>query len=371
MTTYVEIHAIQNVPPANINRDDTGAPKTATYGGVLRGRVSSQSWKRAMRQDFNARLDPGSVGRRSKQVAALIMKAVVSRRADLEPRAEDLAVLAMKAAGLDPKKPKKSEKNPEPIHEMGYLMFVSQQQVDAVADAIVAHADAGDDKAITAALKQADVKKLLDTQHSIDIALFGRMVADAPDLNVDAACQVAHAIGVHEVVPEYDYFTAVDDVVEEAEETGAGMIGTIEFSSSTFYRYAAVNLDQLKVNLGDDVAVREAVETFIRSFVEAMPSGKQNTFAHGTRPSAVLVTVGQGAPASLVGAFEEPIKDSAGHVKAAVEALGAHAREVFETWRRPSTVLVCGLPAVVAPLAALGEQVGLSELATRAAGGTA
>ncbi|GAB3622655.1 type I-E CRISPR-associated protein Cas7/Cse4/CasC [Mariniluteicoccus endophyticus] len=363
MTTYLEIHAIQNVPPANMNRDDTGAPKTATYGGVVRGRVSSQSWKRAMREAFNRDLDPMDVGRRSKQVVRLMMDAIVRRRPELEERAEALATAAFEVAKL---KPSKAKKGDAAVAEMGYLLFLSQRQIEAVADVIVANADAGDDKALRAALTAAKVRDLFDTQHSVDIALFGRMVADAPDLNVDAACQVAHALGVHEVVPEYDYFTAVDDVVREAEETGAGMIGTVEFFSSTFYRYAVVNLDQLQTNLGDDKAVGLALQAFVKAFVESMPTGKQNTFANGTRPSAVMVTIGSGQPASLVGAFEEPVKDSAGHVAQAINRLAEHAEGVFSTWRRPETVLVCGLPAQVGKLAELGDVVSFDELVARA-----
>lgn len=360
MKTFVEIHAIQNIPPANVNRDDTGAPKTATYGGVLRGRVSSQSWKIAMRRDFNERVDPKDVGVRSKQVVKLLMDAVVDRNPELADQAEALAVAALEVAGFKPARKKKGEGLPE----LGYLMFVSRSQIDSVADAIVENADA--DK-IKDALKAANVKGLLDADHSIDMALFGRMVADAPDLNVDAACQVAHAIGVHEVVPEYDYYTAVDDVVRDAEEVGAGMIGTVEFYSSTFYRYAALNLDQLALNLGNPGAVRLAIQEFVRAFVQSMPSGKQNTFGNGTRPSAVLVTVGSGQPVNLVGAFEEPVKGNPGYVKPAVAALAAHAKDVFDTWRRPEQVFVCALAGDVGDLARLGEQVSFADLMSRTA----
>lgn len=364
MTSYIELHAIQNVPPANLNRDDTGAPKTAMYGGVLRGRVSSQSWKRAMREHFNHRLEPTKVGRRSKHVVELIAKAVVSQDANLSDRAEDLATVALKSADFKPAKPKKNDAESEAA-QLGYLLFVSQQQIDAAATAIVQNADAGDEKALTAAFKAAGMKKFLDSDHSVDIALFGRMVADAPDLNVDAACQVAHALGVHEVVPEYDYFTAVDDVTMEAEEAGAGMIGTVEFYSATFYRYAALNVDQLRKNLGDDTAARMAISAFVEAFVEAMPSGKQNTFANGTRPAAVMATVASGQPASLVGAFEEPVKDAAGHVRPSIEALAEHANEVFSTWRRPEQVLVCGLSSHLGSLADVGEVVPFADLAQR------
>ncbi|NNG20976.1 type I-E CRISPR-associated protein Cas7/Cse4/CasC [Naumannella sp. ID2617S] len=361
MTTYLEIHAIQDVPPANINRDDTGSPKTATYGGVVRGRVSSQSWKRAMRRDFNLQHDPKDVGVRSKRVVSLLAEAVVERAPGLKDRAEDLATAALESAGF---KPAKKSKKDEAAAELGYLLFISRHQIEAVADVIVASADAPD---LKAAFKAAKVKDLLDAEHSIDIALFGRMVADAPDLNVDAACQVAHALGVHEVTPEFDYFTAVDDVTEAAEEAGAGMIGTVEFYSSTFYRYAVVNIDRLRENLGDEDAVDRAIKAFVKAFVESMPTGKQNTFANGTRPAVVMVTVGEGQPASLVGAFEEPVKDALGYVKPAVQALTSHATHVFDTWRRPETVLVCGLPDARAEMNGLGEAVAFDELVERAA----
>lgn len=367
MTTYVEIHALQNVPPANINRDDTGAPKTATYGGVLRGRVSSQAWKRAMRKHFNDKLDPKQVGVRSKQVVKLLVDAIVARDAGLADRAESLAVMALDIAKIKTAKPKAKSGEAEKVAEMGYLMFISRSQVEAVADAVVANAGAGDDKAVRAALTAAKVRDLLDSEHSVDMALFGRMVADAPDLNVDAACQVAHALGVHEVVPEFDYYTAVDDVSAEAEESGAGMIGTVEFASSTFYRYAAINVDQLSRNLGDATAVQMAIEAFVRAFVESMPTGKQNTFANGTRPTVVMATIAQGQPTSLVGAFEAAVKAQDGHVGVAVAKLAVYAREVFDTWRKPERVLVCGLPSQLGDLAALGDTVSFDELATEAA----
>lgn len=361
MKNFVEIHAIQSVPPANINRDDTGAPKTATYGGAVRGRVSSQAWKRAMRRQFNDRLDPKEVGVRSKQVVELLMNAVTERNPELAGRAEELVVTALEVAGF--KKPVRKKKD-EGLPELGYLMFVSRRQIDSVADAIVQNADAGN---VKDALKTANVKGLIDADHSIDMALFGRMVADAPDLNVDAACQVAHALGVHEVVPEYDYYTAMDDVTEAAEEAGAGMIGTIEFYASTFYRYAVVNVDQLRTNLGNDQALTMALQEFLRAFVESMPTGKQNTFGNGTRPAAVMVTVGTGHPASLAGAFEEPVVPSPGYVKPAVRALAEYAGEVFDTWRRPETVLVCALPGQLGELSELGEVVSFDELVTSAA----
>lgn len=337
MTTYMEIHALQSLPPSNVNRDDTGAPKTATYGGVLRARVSSQSWKRAIRRDFEARLSPDQVGTRTKQIVELLRDEIAAQAPELADRAEPLAAAAFKAIGLKLAKPRG---NKEAIEELGYLIFFSAQQVRSLAAAAIQYAEDPDPEK---AMRAAKVKDLVDRDHSIDLALFGRMVADVPDINVDAACQVAHALGVHEVTPEYDYFTAVDDRKEDAEETGAGMIGTVEFNASTLYRYAVVNVDQLQRNLGNEDATRLALAEFTRSFVASMPSGKQNTFANGTRPEVVMVTVGKGQPTNLVGAFEDAVRPDGGYLRPAVKALAAHANDVFGTWRTPDEVLVCGL----------------------------
>ena len=195
---------------------------------------------------------------------------------------------------------------PAPAIKTGYLVFLSQRQIESLADAAIGVADEADP---LKAMRAAKVKDLVDADHSVDIALFGRMVADSADLNVDAACQVAHAISVHEANPEYDFYTAVDDAKsrnEDEVDAGAGMMGTVGFLSSTFYRYAVINVDQLLANLGSAEAASRAITAFMQSFINAMPSGKQNTFANGTRPAAVLVTLAEGQPTSLVGAFEQP-----------------------------------------------------------------
>lgn len=365
MTVYVEIHALQNVPPSNINRDDAGSPKTARYGGVLRSRVSSQSWKKAIRDDFNQHLDPLEVGTRSRKLVADIAHDIAAARPDLAERAEDLAVAAMEAAGFKKPVPQQRGKAKESTPETGYLVFMSARQISALAGAAI---KASDDPNPLAAMRTSKVKDLVDADNSIDIALFGRMVADSTDLNVDAACQVAHAIGVHAAEPEYDFYTAVDDAKSrnaDEEDAGAGMMGTIAFISSTLYRYAALNVDQLRVNLGNETAVQQAIGAFVRSFIQAMPTGKQNSFAAATRPSAVVVTVASGQPTSLVSAFESPITTSGGFLKPAVRALSDHAQEVFESWRTPDQVLVHGLASELEPLTALGECVSLEELVSR------
>jgi len=294
--TIVDIHILQTVPPSNLNRDDTGSPKTATYGGARRARVSSQCWKRATRTDFEATLDRADLGVRTRRVIELLAAEITALAPTLEERADELAEAVFKEIGIVTKSPRK-----EAPGEAGYLVFLSRRQIEALARAAVAGADADD---VSTALRDANVKNLADREHSVDIALFGRMVADQADMNVDAAAQVAHAISVHPVETEFDYFTAVDDYVEDiGEETGAGMIGTVEFNSSTLYRYATVDVNRLADNLGDTVATQRAVEVFVRSFVRSMPTGKQNTFANRTLPEAVLIATAAGVrPADREGA---------------------------------------------------------------------
>ena len=145
------------------------------------------------------------------------------------------------------------------------------------------------------------------------------MVADNPDLNVDAACQVAHAISTHEVTPEFDYFTAVDDEKEEG-TAGSAMIGSLEYNSSTLYRYANINLNELIHNIGSKLSV-EGIKLFIKNFILTMPTGKENTFANKTLPQYVLITLRDDTPVNLVSAFEEPVKSRDGYVKKSIVRL--------------------------------------------------
>jgi CRISPR system Cascade subunit CasC len=323
--TIVDVHVLQTVPPSNINRDDTGSPKTAIYGGVRRARVSSQAWKRAARLAFGDQIEATDLGVRSKRIVELLAEEIRAQAPELGERAMELAGEVFKGIGIKVKAAKKED--PE---RSDYLVFLSRAQVQNLAHAAVASAD---EKDVPAALKNADVKALADRGHSIDIALFGRMVADQADLNVDASAQVAHAISVHPVETEFDYFTAVDDRNPE-EETGAGMIGTVEFNSATLYRYATLDVDALMRNLGDAEASTRAVRTFVDSFVRSMPTGKQNTFANRTLPEAVVVMVRETQPVNLVGAFERPVRESesSGRVKRAVDALVEEARDVEESY---------------------------------------
>ena len=305
MSVFVDIHVLQTLPPSNPNRDDTGAPKSATFGGVQRMRISSQAIKRATRQDFEGKLADGNYGVRTKKIVELVARTITEKRPDLEAESIELAEMGLKAIGFKLTEPRGDKSNKE-LKEAGFLVFLSAKQIEHVADALISVA-CEDDPA--AAFKELKPRSLVDTNHSIDIALFGRMVAEPNALNVDAACQVAHAIGVGAVEHEYDYYTAVDDEKKRNDEAdeGAGLIGTIEFASATVYRYATINVDLLRENLGDDAVADRAVELFVDSFVRSMPTGKVTTFANRTLPDAVLVQIRDDQPINMSGAFEEPI----------------------------------------------------------------
>ncbi|MFK0293906.1 type I-E CRISPR-associated protein Cas7/Cse4/CasC [Streptomyces sp. NPDC090442] len=328
--TILDVHILQTVPPSNLNRDDTGTPKSAYYGGVRRARVSSQAWKRATRKAFNDLLPPEELGVRTKKVAEALAERIVARDSSLQGVAVQLATEILKAAtGIKIEVPKRKEKKGEEATstaapESSYLMFLSRRQLDALAAlAIEGSGPNGEVKALIDHLKgkenKAKARQAVDARHSVDIALFGRMVADSADLNVEAATQVAHALSVHKSDIESDYYTAVDDRSSD-DESGAGMIGTIDFNSATLYRYAAVDVDELQRNLGlglregesPSTPTEKAVGAFLEAFITSLPTGKINTFGNHTLPSAVIVKLRDRWPVSFVGAFEEPVPQGSG-----------------------------------------------------------
>lgn len=363
MSTFIDIHVLQTVPSSNMNRDDTGRPKAAIFGGSPRARVSSQAWKRATRKDFTSCLSRDDQGIRTRRIIQELVERIQGLDDGLDqPTSIELAKKVMTAAGVKfkPARAKKDEE-PSPFDLSEYLLFVSNQQLDRLARLAV---DAGDGSVDKAAAKQA-----IDTNHGIEVALFGRMVADDTSINVDAAVQVAHAISTHVVEPEYDYYTAVDDKTsKDDEDAGAGMIGVIEFNSSTLYRYATINLTQLMENLGDIELAGRAVEAFTKSFAISLPSGKQNSFAHSTVPDAVVVQVRDRRPINLVGAFELPIKadDTTAVSTLSARALARRANEVAKFAASPTAGFVAASAAAAGDeLAELGEPVDLETLGTR------
>ncbi|MFE5491473.1 type I-E CRISPR-associated protein Cas7/Cse4/CasC [Streptomyces virginiae] len=383
--TILDVHILQTVPPSNINRDDTGAPKSAVYGGVRRSRVSSQAWKRATRKAFESLLEPAELGVRTKKVVDALTSRITALEPSLAPEqvwpmAAELVQVATGAKIEAPtrKSVGKDDDATDPqAPQSSYLLFLSAHQLDALAKlAVEGICKNAEPKGF---VKDKDIKtrakQIASTRHSVDIALFGRMVADASDINVDAAAQVAHALSVHAVDMESDYFTAMDDQ-NTSSEPGAGMIGTVDFNSATLYRYAAVDVDLLARNLDAGLtegerageAVRRAVEAFVEGFAMSMPTGKANTFGNHTVPDAVIVKLRSSRPVSFVGAFERPVvqqETGEGHVRAACEALADHIPAVEKTFGATADrtwILRVGKPT--APLAPLGTPVDLGPLVT-------
>jgi CRISPR system Cascade subunit CasC len=328
--TYIDIHILQTLPPSNINRDDAGSPKTATYGGVLRSRVSSQAWKRATRTAFAESLTPQDLGTRTKRIAGLLTERL-SARSGLDHDAAKRIAEQLTETALKIKAGTKEG-------DTAYLLFFGRQQLERIVDLVAddaAELSTLPDNALTERLSglKGVVLDVLRTGHPVDVALFGRMVADIPSLNVDAATQVAHALSTHATQTEFDYFTAVDDE-NTADETGAGMIGNVEFTSSTLYRYATIALHQLAENLAGDDDIAAAVTLFVDSFARSIPSGHQNSFAHRTLPSVVSVAIRTDQPVNLVGAFEQPVRafGERGIAGASLDRLADEALQVAEVW---------------------------------------
>ncbi len=321
MKTIVEIHALQNFAPSNLNRDDTGAPKDAFFGGTRRARISSQCLKRSVRQHFTGlveqkALTSDDVACRTKRVLDALIKAMVDNGKN-KSEADAKARLALAAMELTVKDDGKSE----------YLLFLGQREIAAVAKVILDKWDsiaaseaapvegkkAGKAKKQAAQSADPELKKALDKVFNggkaLDVALFGRMLADMPEKNQNAACQVAHAISTHSVEREFDFYTAVDDLKPE-DTAGADMMGTVEFNSACFYRYAVLDWEKLLANLqGDKELAAKGLRAFLEGFVVSEPTGKQNTFAAHNPPEFVAISVRRnGAPRNLANAFETAIR---------------------------------------------------------------
>jgi CRISPR system Cascade subunit CasC len=320
MKTLIEIHALQNFAPSNLNRDDTGAPKDALFGGTRRARVSSQCLKRAVRQHFAGLVQtqawgPEDLALRTKRVLQELTTALIERGRP-EAEAKEKASQALAAVELGVKDDGKSE----------YLLFLGRREISEVARIVheqwesisspetapVEGKKAGKAKKQAAKGADPELKKALDAVFNggkaVDVALFGRMLADMPGNNQNAACQVAHAISTHSVEREFDFYTAVDDLKPD-DNAGADMMGTVEFNSACFYRYAVVDWEKLVENLqGDRELAAKGLRGFIEGFVVAEPTGKQNTFAAHNPPELVALSVRRNtAPRNLANAFETAI----------------------------------------------------------------
>ncbi len=313
----IEIHVIQNFVPANLNRDDTNNPKDCEFGGVRRARISSQCIKRAIRFhpafQEKTKVEPAI---RTRWITRMISEPLQKAGKSQEEIDAICTVFATQYSKMDK-------------DHTAVLLYLSKQEIqDAVAsllkvwDEAVQSLDNGKSPVIEKIAKDL-FKVYKERAGAPDIALFGRMVAEKPELNIDAACQVAHAISTHRVNMEMDFFTAADDLGLK-EETGAGMMGIVGFNSACFYRYANINWNQLVKNLDNDIDLaRRTVEGFLEANIKAIPTGKQNSFAAHNPPSLVLAVVRADNSAwSLANAFEKPVfAGNNGLIHASVTAL--------------------------------------------------
>ncbi|WP_043805242.1 type I-E CRISPR-associated protein Cas7/Cse4/CasC [Deinococcus gobiensis] len=330
MKALLELHYLQNFAPSNLNRDDTGSPKDAYFGGTRRARVSSQSFKRAMRMDFKARgtLTPDEMGERTKRAHEEIARILHRNHQRDETAALAAAETALGGLGL-PVKEGKSQ----------YLLFLGRDELNRVAALIDTHWDVLSEGPAEMGSKKAKSKKTalpgdlakeldkaLNGSRAVDVALFGRMLADLPEKNADAAAQVAHALGTHAMRGrEFDFYTAVDDL-KPSDTAGADMLGTVEFGSATYYRYACVDLQKLLDNLGGDAELAErGLRAFLEASIYAAPSGKQNTFAAHNAPGLMVQVVRENAsPRNLANAFEKAVKASTeGFLNPSMQGLAA------------------------------------------------
>lgn len=305
MADFLQIHFLTTFGPSNLNRDDTGRPKSVIFGGVPRLRISSQSLKRAWRTSevFSSKLE-GYLGSRTQRMGEIVFEHL--RSGGL---AEDDAMAAARAIAGGYGKIKtasqgKDESDQFTSLQIEQLAFISpKEQAQAIAMA---------DRALAGekfeSLKPDDL--LCASDSAADIAMFGRMLADNPQFNREAAVQVAHAITTHRAVSEDDYYTAIDDLKSrrEQEDAGAGFIGVQEFGAGIFYFYVCVNRDLLSRNLSEDQTVRDAALTaFIEAAATVAPGGKQASFASRARAVYALAETGTAQPRSLAAAFLKPV----------------------------------------------------------------
>ncbi|MBZ0128729.1 MAG: type I-E CRISPR-associated protein Cas7/Cse4/CasC [Rhodobacteraceae bacterium] len=321
MCHFLQLHYLTVYPPSNPNRDDQGAPKSASFGGTPRLRLSSQAIKRA------ARLSPvmqtaleGHLGARTQRIGEVVRDTLAAEGVDgakAEAAGKEIAVIFGK---FDAEAEKKGHIRSR------QLAFVSPDE-RAAALALARQIAAGEKPEI-------DKKTILRTADgAADIAMFGRMLADSPDYNREAAVQVSHALTTHRALAEDDYYSAADDLKKPTEDAGAGFIGSAGFGSGVYYLYACVDVGLLIENLGGDTALAAcATEALAEALATATPSGKRNSYAHQTRAAYIRAESGAQQPRSLAGAFLNALagEDVLNASVARLEAEAANMNAAYE-----------------------------------------
>ena len=315
MSRFIQLHLLTSYPPSNLNRDDLGRPKTAVMGGKTRLRISSQSLKRAWRTSdvFDEALGD-HIGTRTKRMGLKIYNSLLEKGVS-EKNAMDWAKKIAKVFGKLEEHTKKEKEDiatlPEDKRkkkeleelEIKQLAHFSPEEENAINDLIDKLAQGND------GLDEDDLKLLTKRNSAVDITMFGRMLADSPAFNVEAAIQVAHAITVHEVAVEDDYFTAVDDLNEGEKDMGAGHIGETEFAAGVYYLYVCINKELLVKNLnGNKELADKTVAALVEASAKVAPTGKQNSFASRAYASYIMAEKGDQQPRSLSAAYLKSVR---------------------------------------------------------------
>jgi CRISPR system Cascade subunit CasC len=299
MSRFIQLHVLTSYPPSNLNRDDTGRPKTAVVGDSTRLRISSQSLKRAWRTSdvFQAALK-GHIGTRTKEMGITVFDALIKDGVG-EKNARDWSRLI--ASQFGKLKSDKKTANNEDLH-VEQLVHFNPEEEAAIADLVARLASSN------TAPNDDDLKLLRAQESAVDIAMFGRMLANTPKFNTEAAVQVAHAITVNKAAVEDDYYTAVDDLNNGDTDRGAAHIGETGFGAGVFYLYVCINRELLQKNLGgDDALTRKSLDALINAITKVSPTGKQNSFASRAYAGFVLAEKGDQQPRSLAQAFLRPV----------------------------------------------------------------
>ncbi len=315
MTTFINIHTLISHPSSMMNRDDSGLQKTAVFGGTTRSRISSQCLKRAIRQSDIYKDNVEELSIRTNKMDELLAVCVEK----LPEYDANLIESVLENLGSKIKK----EKDKETGETHRYFDAVQPYAIGAIREAI---------NMVNSGTELKELKKIVQLP-TLDVALSGRMDASCPERNVEAAMSVAHSLTTHTADIEVDWFTACDDLAEQ----GSGHIGTTEFSSGVFYRYASINLDLLAKNINKSIdETADIVNTMVKCFAQVSPSAKQKAFAAHNLADFVLCTRSE-QPLSLANAFRKPVPNTGDVMEASIESLVKHYETLVDGYELEST----------------------------------
>ena len=355
-----EIHMLKNYPSTNLNRDDTGTPKTCMFGGVQRSRISSQCLKRSWRESpvLKQEIDEHWLGIRTRKLPVLVCEKLAEQGVSEEMQKIVKQILAGIGKSTKEKSEKVEKNNDEPqseaeeINTTKQIVFYSQQDIDTVANYFKKQID---ENKLSKGLKAKEIKEQANELQkslksdsktrpiTVDIALFGRMVTSDAFADVDASIQVAHAFSTNKVIMETDFFTAMDDMIDGKEENGSAMMGDTDYNSACYYIYASIDVEALKKNLVNakedrDKIVSILIPALIKAMALSNPGGKQNSFAGNILPSAILIECKDyPVPVSYANAFVKPVQSTYDKdlVEESVNRLVDHVKNIDEEFNLP------------------------------------